>query len=46
VELLVLLFGGIAPNGEDDFHFWIEQAFAQDALPDHTCRPQKNHLQM
>jgi hypothetical protein len=39
VQFLVLLYGGIAPNGEDAFHLGIEQTFSQDALSDHTGRP-------
>jgi hypothetical protein len=28
----------------DTFHLGIEQTFAQDALPDHARRPEKNHI--
>jgi hypothetical protein len=44
VQLLVLLPGVVAPNGEDTFQFGIEQIFAQDTLANHTRRAEKNHL--
>ncbi len=44
VQFLVLLSNGIAPNCEDGFNLGIKQAIAQDALPDHPRRPEKNHL--
>jgi hypothetical protein len=39
VQFLIPLCSGIAPNGNDLFHLGIEQAFAQNALSDHTRRP-------
>jgi hypothetical protein len=46
VQLLVLLSRVAAPDGQNTFHLGIEQAFAQNALADHTRRAEKNHLQV
>src|ERR1700693_5325206 len=37
--------GGAAPDREPLVHLLVEQAFAQDALPDHAGPTEQNHFQ-
>ena len=43
-EFGVLLVGWGAHDGEDLLHFGVEQALAQDALADHSCRSEENYF--
>jgi len=43
-QFVMLRQAGVADNRENALDVRVEQALAQDALPDHTRRSEENHF--